>query len=284
MDSLYDKMRVGQSGGKINDFKTKHHVSVVSIGNSRSAHNIVPQIMGENSYNLSHNGMSLAFHVGVIDQILSDSIPAIDTILLHIEPFESYKNDFELERDIRQLGHFYGENDFITARINSLSFFERFKYWFSLYRYNGKLLSTIKNAMTASSTSDTQQGYVPLINDSFHLPEKKIGVRDSIFSTKKSVELCDDIDSNIRHIKELCDEKNIKLICFTSPEFYTNPVEFKELKHFLENENISYYNFKAVSLTDLGLESNKFWRDPAHLNHSGAEVFTTFFKEVLKTK
>lgn len=284
MDSFYEKMIVGQSGGKINDFESKNKVSIVSIGNSRSAHNIVPQLMGDKSYNLSHNGMSLAFHTGVISEILSKQKPSIDTILLHIEPFESYNNDLQSERDIRHLGHYYGINDFITERINSISFSERFKYCFSLFRYNGKLMSTVKNAMVAHSIKDTKQGYVPLTYDPFHQPEKKLNVQDSIFLSKKSIQLSTDLKTNIGYIKQLCDEKNIALICFTAPEFYTNPIQFIKLEHYLNSENIPYFNFKAAPLTEMGLDNTKYWRDSAHLNHNGAEVFTKYFKQKLKTQ
>ena len=121
MTSLYKGLITGQSGGKTNYLLNNYkQVSILAVGNSRCAHHVVTSELGNNNYNLSHNGMSLIFHAGLINQLVNNENLAIDTILLNLELTELFYPKTPSERDIQHLKYYYDKNEWIKSKIRKI--------------------------------------------------------------------------------------------------------------------------------------------------------------------
>lgn len=287
MNYLYEKTYVGQSGGKINhllkDFK---YISVLSIGNSRCAHHIIPNKINENAYNLSHNGMSLVFHTGLIDQLIMNENIKIDTLLLHIEMHEVFGEQFGLNKDVQHLKYYYDQNNWINSRIKELSRFENLKYLFASYKWNGKVLNIINNRIKSNNQALLNDGYVPKLTtsrDSINvLWTYNKGLENDTSILKSGINT--DFIRYVEHIKELCDRNSIKLICFTSPVY--NPLNNTvnrdvELEDYFKSKDISYFNYFHLYDSAKELRSVWVWNDNYHLNEDGAAIFTEIIRNDL---
>lgn len=288
LNQVYDRTYTGQSGGKINYLlKQYEQVNVLAIGNSRCAHHIVPTEISENSFNLSHNGMSLIFHLGLADQLIRNETIEIDTLLLHLELHEIFNTDFSI-RDIQHLKYYYNKNTWITSQINQLSQFEQLKYLFAAYKWNGKVMSLLNNGFKSMSQNNIPEGgYVsisPNERDSINV------MWDYNNQDKQPPFYSDGISkqfiTHIEYLNELCQQKGIALVCFTSPVFKApkgiNSKHMKELTAYFKANNILYLNYFEAYNVEKELQNIWNWKDVYHLNHNGAIAFSQNVKRDLK--
>lgn len=286
LNYLHSKTYTGMSGGKVNYLIDKFtHMPVLAIGNSRCAHHVIPKVIGnERVYNLSHNGMNLIFHAGIIDQLLNNEKLKIDTILLHLEANEMFNLSDIKSRDIQHLKHYYNDNEWIRNEITELSDFEAVKYLLSSYKWNGNIVSIIMNTIKTQFILPPKDGYVAK-------PSTK---RDSInvswsFKTRiffnKNVDINPQFNLHISHIKELCENNGIKLICFMSPNYKPNKkllkLQKEYKKQFFDNLNIVFYDYSEEYYTNYRLRSIWNWTDCDHLNEKGALLFSELLKKDL---
>ena len=228
--NLYKSNFEGQSGGKINCLlENNKNVQILAIGDSRCAHHIIPDDLGPNNFNLSHNGMSLIFHTGLIDQVINYEEISVDTILLNLDILElsflNEKNNF----DIKQLKYFYGKNTWITNKVNLLDFKEKYKYFLPIYKWNGKIPTLIANIFLKNNRS--LNGYVPTISskrDSLNVLWQWKSTNNNLLKNK-DLNINKQCSEYLIHIKNICLKSNITLICFFSP-----------IKH---EKRINYFDF-----------------------------------------
>ena len=142
-DSLYRQTKTGQTGGKINYYLSLSKTPEwVVMGNSRAFYQIIPDSFAMPTYNLCHAGMHQVFQTGLITQMEKEGkMPKL--ILLHLEPEEFIGEQFN--RDIQNLKFYHGKNEWITGELNALSRYEQAKFLFASYRYNGRVISLLKN-------------------------------------------------------------------------------------------------------------------------------------------
>ncbi|WP_420316473.1 hypothetical protein [Ekhidna sp.] len=276
---IYSDTFSGQSGGKINYFiSQKNHVSLLALGDSRCAHHVIPKRLSENGYNLSHNGLSLIFHAGLADFIINNSSVQIDTLLIHIGKEEPFNSSNNLD-DIRFLKQYYGANEWITHTTDSLFTFDKMKHFFASYKWNGIVLSTVKNWI--QSDLPPKNGYKPIPPSQ----RDSINVYWSIQNATDRQDSMQEFDESfiklIDHLKRLCNEKEIVLVCFSSPSY---PVLLDDpsndlLKIFFSKLDIFYVDFEKGNLDEIGLVW--LWKDMHHLNSLGAEVYSKKLHESL---
>lgn len=275
-DEIYKTTYKGQSGGKINYLLNNYDsVSVLSIGDSRCAHHVNPEKLGQNCYNLSHNGMSLIFQTGLIDQLANNEKLKIDTILLNLDINELLYLSKQQISDIKFLKFYYDKNEWITNQINNLSFFERYKYIFSIYRFNGKIASLMINKITQNYEVIPHDGYVPKLstnNDSLNVmwQYKKV-MKNSIENSSQINSLS---KSLLLKIKSDCFKSNIKLICFISPTFKQKINSRKECLSFFKENKIMLLNYTNEFYENKDLQDIFNWEDVYHLNQKGADILT----------
>ncbi len=287
MEKLYQKTYTGQTGGTINNLLQNYdHVPLLAMGNSRCAHHVIPQQLNENAFNLSHNGMSLVFHTGLIDQLISNEKIKIDTILLHLERDEIIGKDYSLKQDIQHLKYYYNKNEWIRERINGLSYFEPLKYSLASYKWNGKVMNIINNRIKSDMNKIPHNGYVfvlPGDRDSVNVTwsyDRRIA--NNITYSGDTINI--DFKKNIEHLVALCKEKNVTLVLFTSPIYHPAPGFEKMdlmLQDYFKSEGAIYINYFNAFASDERFATYHLWKDAQHLNHEGAKIFTDVLRSDL---
>lgn len=278
LSRLYNSNYEGQSGGKINDLIKNHqNINILAIGDSRCAHHIIPDVLGHSNYNLSHNGMSLIFHTGLIDQLINYEKISIDTILLNLGLNEVHYLNKKNFLDINQLKYFYNENEWITNKINSSNFKERYKYLLPIYKWNGKIISLIANKYFKKTYS--KNGYVPTLSNN----RDSINVLWRLNKTERNYYKNKDLIINkqcveyLLHIKNICLKNNVALICFFSPTYNLHKIPVsnkKSIIDFFKQENIILLDYSNGFHDDERFQNIWVWSDVFHLNEKGARILS----------
>ena len=266
-DSLYERVRTGQTGGEINHYLSlPEPPKALIMGNSRARYQVDPDSFAIPTYSLCHAGMGQVFQTGLLQVLAKEKkLPAV--IMLHVD-FEEYAGEDNLE-DIGNLRYYYQKIPAITTLIDEVSTFEKVKYLFRLYRYNGRIISTLKNFMQSRNYPYSSNGYqslAPIANDSATFTEAPL----SIHSSRPRFHY-----QNLRHLEEFiteCKHRNIKLLCFTSPYFSTPAFASAVAPHIdslLKAQQIPYLNTSVYLLPVLKHHAS-FWQDGVHLNQLGA--------------
>jgi hypothetical protein len=155
---------------------------------------------------------------------------------------------------------------------------EQMKYFFSLYRFNRKILNIAYNFTKKDSVRDST-GYVglPTIVDR---PDLKILSKDFIYNG-------DGTNAEaMRRVQEICNKNNITLLVVFSPSyqnvFYNKKQQKIMLDDFGKNNIINIIDLSDIStMPDLAKEQN--WRDSIHFNDVGSQKFSVILnKEILK--
>lgn len=287
MDQVYQRVETGQSGGKVN-YLLNHYDSIgtLAVGNSRCAHHIVPDAMGKNTYNLSHNGMSLMFHTGLIDQLLKNEHIHIDTLLLHLETYELLNTDPNKSRDVQHLKFYYGKNDWIRKEINDLSGYEQIKFLLSSYRWNGKTVSLAANWVKTLRSTPPQDGYVaspPTPQDSLNVI-RQLEMTSNEPAISNVEQMNPHTISYLNHIQELCSKSGTTLICFTSPVFQGwryGEAQQSMIHEYFDKRGIPFLDYSNDPSMNEALGAIENWKDLIHMNERGALIFTNKLKEDL---
>lgn len=270
-DTIYQQVQTGQTGGEINRFLSLHTMpAVLLMGNSRARYQVNPDSFALPTYSLCHAGMGQVFQTGLL-HVLAQENKMPSSILLHVDLSEYVSSD-DLE-DIGNLRYYYRKNPYITKEINDISRFERVKYLFNFYRYNGRTISTIKNLIQSKHGIVYGNGYQPLApfpNDSTTFIERPIGN----FAIQPRFHY-----QNLGYLKDFiaeCKRKNVKLLCFTSPYFSLRSfvgIAAQPIDSLLKSESIPYFNAAVHPLPVLEHHA-LFWHDIDHLNQLGAGYFS----------
>lgn len=264
-DSIYEQMQTGQTGGEINHYLSLTKLPpVLIIGNSRARYQVDPDSFALPTYSLCHAGMGQIFQTGLLHVLAQEKkLPLI--IMLHVDLVE-YVGDDNPE-DIGNLRYYYRKNKYVTEYINNISRFERIKYIFKFYRYNGRVISTIKNFIQSRELIAKINGYQPLVaipNDSTTFLEQANPKLQLQFHYR-----------NLRYLQDflaICQRNNIKVLCFTSPYFSARaftPIAVHPIDSLLRAKHIPYFNAALHPLPTLAHHA-RFWQDIDHLNQQGA--------------
>jgi hypothetical protein len=266
-DSLYQKVFTGQTGGEVNRYLALNNPpQVLIMGNSRARYQVDPDSFVLPTYSLCHAGMGQIFQTGLL-HVLKDENKVPSVLMLHVD-LEEYVGDDNLE-DIGNLRYYYKKDNYITKNIDDISRFEKLKYIFKFYRYNGRVISTLKNFVQSRKLAAQTNGYQsldPIPNDSTTFVEKPTVGNSSMLRFHYK---------NLRHLQDFVNEchlNKIKLICFTSPYFSARSfavVSAPPIDSLLQAHNVPYFNAAIHTLPVLKHHA-KFWQDADHLNKLGA--------------
>jgi hypothetical protein len=266
-DKVYKEIKTGQTGGEVNRFLSMNKVpSVLLMGNSRARYQVNPDSFALVTYSLCHAGMGQVFQTGLLHILMQEKkVPRI--VILHVDLAE-YIADDNLE-DVGNLRYYYGKNPYINSKIDKISRFEKVKYIFGFYRYNGRIISTLKNFIQSRGKLPKTNGYQPLaptVSDSTTFLEHHY----TNLNKKPRFHY-----QNLRHLQDfiaLCKQSNVKLLCFTSPYFSSRTfasVAARPIDSLLNAQHIPYFNAAAHPLPVLKHHA-LFWKDIDHLNRMGA--------------
>jgi hypothetical protein len=277
-NKIYKHILTGQTGGKINYYLYKKTTpDLLIMGSSSAYYQIIPDSISKSSFNMGHAGMDDAFQSALLSVLLENNKKP-KRIILVIDVFNylsSYPNYSKPSLKIQNLKYYYGSNALVTKYINEISPFEKIKYFFKSYRFNGRILNLIKNYMeTSFYYEENKTGYKPVSPsplDSINTIYSMNFIEgDSFIVSKQSFRYLYDF------IK-ICKDNNIELTFLTTPVFNPNVKYMVNVSNTIESickeKNIYYLNYLKINFPELQ-NHPKFWKDIFHLNHDGAQILS----------
>lgn len=280
LDLVYNRTFTGQTGGKINHYLSLPETpNLLIMGNSRALYQIIPDSFPSSAYNLCHAGMGPSFQAGLLAVLAKkEKLPKL--ILLHVEP-----SDYTIDQrnlDIQNLKFFYHDVPEVRAFTNDVSPYEKYKFIFSLYRYNGRVIPLVKNFFQTKRLTLVGNGYDAL-------PATSTDSLNTLYSYQKVKHFVEPRfnASQFRFLDIFltrCRESSTAVVVFTSPFFRNlnpHPVAVGELKKYFQSKGVPYLFLPDLLDPDM-FENPKLWRDAYHVNHDGAQLESALLAKHLR--
>ncbi|MHC9063845.1 hypothetical protein ACYX34_14310 [Nitrospira sp. CMX1] len=278
LSRLYLHTTTGDSGGIINGV-LRRKADFLVLGSSRAKHHVIPAILKKqlsgSVFNAGINGHDFLYAIMLLD-IWTHAHAPPKAILLHIDYASLSYSEKELARTHVFSGYF-GESERVRGILLMRGEYEWVKYLSFSYRFNGKVLSIIKNlVMRTDNMLDEYDGYVGL-NGTF------VARVDPVISPAESSsdEFPPFWELKLSYLSELaryCKVNGTRLILFHSPRYQEDSAALvdwsKRIADLqLTHEGVEYLDLSARSAERITGRS-EYFRDVAHLNSKGAEVFS----------
>ena len=242
------------------------NAEIIILGSSRASHHYIPKLiedsLGMSCYNTGRDGNFLLFNYAVFKSIVKRYSPKI--IILDINPSELYQDENDYE-GLATLLPYYQNKPELKDIIELRSKVENYKMLSAVYPFNSTVIAISKGNLGAYNDNNNK-GYLPLFGST--LREGK-----AVFQTNVGKEL-DNYKLNVLDSMALiCSQKGIYFIVVQSPRFVILKQENESLQinRITSNYNYSYWNLVNDSLF---INNPELFRDGAHLNDTGAQIFT----------
>lgn len=250
---------------------TQTHADCLIFGSSKASHHYVPSVIeqscGMSAYNCGQDGNGIYYAYPVISVILRRYAP--QCIIYDLKPeFDLYQfqND---ERYIAPLKIFYGKYNEIDSVVDMIDPTQKIKMCSNLYRFNSQITSPVVGLF--KSHGDEMDGYLPLYG-SFNGPLEADSVIRYAYDDKKT--------GLLKKLIDKCKAHNVRLIFAVSPSLYRENIEdYKPAVELARRNNVPFV-FEGDNALFVG-KSNLF-KDPSHLNDSGAKLYTEYLVRKLK--
>ena len=248
---------------------------IIILGSSRASHHYVPSIisdsLGVSCYNAGSEGMCIYYHYAMLAAMIERGhCPQVVIYdVMDLDAMEYPGPTFTLDAALDRLAPHYGEYVCIDSLFELKDWKEKLKLQSLTYRYNSKLVQSIKC------------NFMPLPEDNGY--EKVVGVLpDNMDFTKEEYNDCELDSLKLLYMQKMVDlakGHQIKLFFVFSPCFKDNPSKAydaaKEIAHLNQIEVIDCYNEPTLMKREL-------FRDLMHLNDDGARVWTLYLASILK--
>ena len=250
---------------------------IIILGSSRVSHHYVPSVIsdsvGMSCYNAGSEGMCIYYHyamlAGMIERGHCPKVVVYD--VMNFDTKEHPGPTFTLDAALDRLSPHYGEFACVDSLFEYKGWKEKLKLFFLSYRYNSKLVQSIKC------------NFIPLPENNGY--EAVTGrLRDDIEFRHEDYDDCA-LDSlklvYMQKLVGLAKQHHIRMFFALSPYFEDNPSKAydaaKEIAQRNDVEVIDCYNEPA-------LMKREYFRDQMHLNKKGAYVWSAYFAQNLKDK
>lgn len=277
LDLAYQADLSGQTGGQINRYLIRNRVpDVLVIGSSRAHHGIDPSVIVPNGYNLSHNGMNVAFQAGLVELLAEHERLPARLLVMQIQP-EDLIGGEAVMRHLQFLRYHHGRSDYITTEIDRTSWSERLKYLAAGYRFNGSALTIPANALRGKSAA-TGNGFEPSpsqTNDSARVALSFALQRDTdstLFASLPADPMAGPGGLALQHIHELCATHGIQLVLFTAPYHACTPIRrdaYARLGEAFHAGGFEWLDYSCIPPPEL--RPLHYWVDNDHVNGDGAQ-------------
>lgn len=279
-EAIFKKTLSGESGGTINyTISRKKDVDFLIMGASRAKHSLDPELiptLGTHGYNIGINGTNALNSMLILDILLRQGVSP-KTIVFQTDLRDHLASTTDptpkLVNQIKRVYHY--DTPLIRTYVQDIGVQEEIKYFFDLYKLNGKIINLSYNFLKRNSIGDNN-GYVGLPATPYHQdPESADGY--VFYNTGTNAQA-------IRDIKALCDKHGIQLVLVLMPSYDNiiyNKKETVRMIETLRSEGIT----TIVDLSDISLipelNNESLWRDGVHMNNKGATVFSKHFNQKL---
>jgi hypothetical protein len=250
---------------------TQTNEDILIFGPSRAQHHYIPDTLTKGTklkaYNCGLGGQPIAFSLVQISETLKRYNPKI--IILDIPP------DISLARDpdprLSVLNPYFHKDTLVRqVLLNNSSRFEKLKFIFSTYPYNGMIAEIILSLVYDPKVS--VKGFIPIYGSKTDDDEIRREGTDPLKEIP-AIQL-----EYLQRITELCQRNNVNLWLVISPLYNITQQEKKtiqDLKDYANKNNVRLMDFsKSWAFND-----NILFRDNLHLNIDGAIKFTAMVRD-----
>ena len=254
-------------GGYIGHHKyvtDKTDEDVLIFGSSRAIHHYNPQILsdslGVTCYNCGQDGNGIVLFYGLWQMIKERYHPK-----MIIYDVSSGFDLYEGESDQKYLGWLRMDYDRpgvkqIFAAVDPT---EKYKMMSMLYRYNSKFMQNITDYVHPIFGIEGN-GFLPLAGE-MDAMKVRGGTREQPVRAVDSLK--------IGFINKLIDEADgVKLVFVASPKWYSpTEMDYQPIRDICEERNIQFIDFSS---NEKYVHQNEWFKDGTHLNARGADEFT----------
>jgi len=278
---IFSKTYSGESGGNLNYlFQKKNNIKFIILGSSRAKNMINPDFItawkGE-GYNAGVNGVGGVLYMNALVELTLKNNIKPDYLILQTDVRSFSINESNDRRsEITRLYPFIDQSDILQQYSDGLGYEEKIKMKFRLYRYNGKLYNILTNyfrkniinpnGFNALTGTMTVQNKTETMDDLTQFDSLKIDALNNI----------------IRQ----CQDNNIKLFVVFPPRFEDSFSEADHLQTLL-SKLVYTNNCHVIDMIDIkkfpALQDKSNWNDEAHLNVTGANKFSGYLNDSLRT-
>ena len=250
---------------------------IIILGSSRVSHHYVPSILtdilGMSCYNAGSEGMCIYYHyamlAGMIERGHCPKVVIYD--VMNFDTKEHPGPTFTLDAALERLAPHYGEFACIDSLFGYKGWKEKLKLLSLSYRYNSKLVQSIKCNFIPSPENN---GYEAVAGK----------LKDSVKFRHEDYDDCE-LDSlkleYMQKLVSLAKQHHIRMFFVLSPYYEDNPSKAYDAAKDIARKNgvevIDCYNDQVMMKREL-------FRDPMHLNDVGAHVWSSYFAHILKDK
>lgn len=248
------------------------------LGSSRAAHHYVPQIFEDSlnvsCYNAGSDGMCIYYHYAILSSRIQRKCPPKIVVLevLGSDVEVSNSASFSLDAALDRLAPHYGTFPSIDLLFAFNGWKEKVKLMSKTYRYNSKLVQTIKC------------NYIPWPEDrGYEALSKKMDVKEekepdtSNKSNKTNVE-----NRKLVYIQkfiDMCKNNDIKLYMCYSPYYHkVVPYSIHIIQNIAKKNNVPFFEYSMTK----EFQNPLFFKDAGHLNNDGAHIYTAEIAKRIK--
>lgn len=250
------------------------NAEVVIIGSSRGAHHFVTKQLNDSIdayvgrhvdvYNASIQGHFANNNFCAVEVIIERYQPK----LLIVEQTENQMCAKDVVSDLEHLAPYYRSDSIIKRYIDKLGANEKVLMCSNMYRYNNKLLNIASAYLMDGGKDD---GYIPLKGTSINLSEFQ-------YVDYPHESLNPYTEANFRRMIQKCQSKRIPIVVCASP-FFRSGRNNNQLLRICEEYGVQYIDLFNESYFN---QHPELFKDPAHLNDTGARLFTDLFYQNFK--
>lgn len=278
-EKMYHKSRYGIFRRQIYCL-TESQEELMILGSSRAAHHYVPQIfedsLGMSCYNAGSDGMCIYYHYGILTSRIQRGCPPKMVVLevIGTDAEVSQGATFSLDAALDRYAPHYGE----YAEIDSLFAFngwkERVKLLSKTYKYNSKLVQTIKCNYIPWPED---RGYEAL-NGMMKVAEG--GQVVDVLSPSSEILIIE--DRKIVYLQKFivaCKANNIELVMCYSPYYgQAIPKSIRMIEELAEKNGVRFLNYGI----DERFQNTEYFQDASHLNDTGAKEYSKEVCSILR--
>ncbi len=289
---FYNHTYVGQDGGDINKYLLdSNHPELVIMGSSTTKFQVNPDSFPVKSCNLARAMTTDCYQLGLLSLMIQHN-RAPKNILLSLWP-RNYVTANPKEKqpeDILFLRYYYNGSDYVKTEINNISYFEKYKFLLSSYRFNGTVANVLRYYVQTQRSNPSEYFFkyqAPNTNDSINvLAIKKMRKPNK---EGKSLTLSNLQPQYLSRFIDTCAKYNINLMCYYMPMLDEDTVLIKKgvdvMDKMIADKNIPLLKFTEQNAPSI-FSHTGYWVDGEHMNEKGGAIqssmLAAFVKEHIK--
>lgn len=249
--------------GRKNTIINKVNSDVLILGSSRALHHYVPSIISDSlhmsCFNCGQGGQGIIYHYTLLRAITQRYMPKM--IIYEM----TYDYDVAPSDNARFLGEVrtIGEHGCRDSVLRAVGHYEAIKMLSSIYPYNSLLLHILGDNMQRKNLL-AYNGMIPM--------KGELAADDNYVPAYKNTTLTDSV--KIGFLEKMLREysKLTRLVVVVSPVYGANrPAKYQQVQRLCQRYGVAYINNSGdIRFT----HSPALWSDHAHLNSSGAALYT----------